>query len=167
MKVILAAWSLGLQAGARGVELPEKKVSGGEREFSYSFVTFKPEVDLHSPLFYVVGTMYYIVCTTYIVCSRGLRRARLLPCEKWVNMGGTREQLAATTMRDFATSGQLVLDWMRFKFLFCSTWGLNVKACGVQYFPIIAIQTCLVTLCCFVHQTRGTSWWQGTHSFNS
>ena len=79
-------------------------MSGGEREFSYSFVTFKPEVDLHSPLFYVVGTMYYIVC------SRGLRRARLLPCEKWVNMGGTREQLAATTMRDFATSGQLVLD---------------------------------------------------------
>ena len=59
MKVILAAWSLGLQAGARGVELPEKKVSGGEREFSYSFVTFKPEVDLHSPLFYV-GTYYVL-----------------------------------------------------------------------------------------------------------
>ena len=79
MKVILAAWSLGLQAGARGVELPEKKVSGGEREFSYSFVTFKPEVDLHSPLFYV-GTMYYTVCTTeYVVedCGgRGYYRVR-------------------------------------------------------------------------------------------
>ena len=85
-------------------------MSGGEREFSYSFVTFKPEVDLHSPLFYV-GT-YYVLHSSmyYIVCSRGLRRARLLPCEKWVNMGGTREQLAATAMRDFATSGQLVLD---------------------------------------------------------
>ena len=127
MKVILAAWSLGLQAGARGVELPEKKVSGGEREFSYSFVTFKPEVDLHSPLFYVVGTMYYIVCTTYIVCSRGLRRARLLPCEKWVNMGGTREQLAATTMRDFATSGQLVLDWISFKFCFALHLPINIQ----------------------------------------
>ena len=67
MKVILAAWSLGLQAGARGVELPEKKVSGGEREFSYSFVTFKPEVDLHSPLFYVVGTT--------LLLSEGIPRA--------------------------------------------------------------------------------------------
>ena len=34
-------------------------MSGGEREFSYSFVTFKPEVDLHSPLFYV-GTYYVL-----------------------------------------------------------------------------------------------------------
>ena len=51
-----------MQAGARGVELPEKKVSGGEREFSYSFVTFKPEVDLHSPLFYCryTGTYYVL-----------------------------------------------------------------------------------------------------------